>query len=176
MMEYNVLKVRCFVLSVLCLFAMSCSKVSKEQVLVKDTLPKPNYRIDLHVWHRRNAFTEETWNNLKNGATVHYMKHKLVPMFRMFTISFLPKDSIYEYQIGNAELKTYCADTLVETNKLRRFGGPYISIYSGQNGLLDCTDREKLYFNVYYRLKSDTLQSFEPDTIGYEIIMDREEY
>lgn len=153
------------------LFLSACDKKPTAQKVST----QPKYQIDLHVWHRRNSFTAETWSNLKNGTQVHYMRHKLVPMFRMFTIAFQPHDTIYEYQVGRATLKTYCADVLVETNTVRRFGGPDFSIYSGQNGLLDCTDREKLYFNIYHRLKADTTQT-GVDSLAYEIIMDQDEH
>lgn len=151
------------------------SEQTKEKVSKPEEIAKFNYTIDLHVWHRRNAYTAQSWTKIKNHAQVHYFKHKVVPMFRLFHIDLNTKDSSFEYSIGNAILKTYCKDLLIETNASRTFGGSLKFLYSGQKGLLDCTDKEQLRFYVFYRKVGDSLSVFKVDTLNYEIIMDQEE-
>lgn len=154
---------------------VSCtqSQMSEAKVSAPVEVPKLNYTIDLHVWHRRDATTAQTWTHIKNNAQVHYLKHGIVPMFRLFTIELNNPDSSYDCRAGNAVLKTYCKDTLIETNSSRTFGGTLKCLYSGQNGLLDCTDREVLTFFVFYRKAGDTLSSYSVDSLKYEILMDQ---
>ena len=167
-----------FWVGVLLAILTSCteSKQPPQEGQVKAQLPKPQYTIDLHVWHRRDATTAHTWPHISNGAKVHYMKHKLVPMFRLFSAALVAHDTLYEYQLEHAVLKTYCGKALLETNKKLRFGGTENYIYSGQDGLLDCTDREELSFKVYYRRRGDTLSTIQVDSLKYEIILDGGEY
>lgn len=169
-------------ISLFCLMAalVSCSSpetntivmASIEQPIIEKI--KPAYTIDLHVFHRRTPVSY-TWRNIQNNAKVHFTRHGLIPMFRLFSVRFNPKDSLYEYVLQNAELKTYCKKKLVETNRRRQFGGTGNYLYSGQKGLLKCTDRETLSFLVGYRKIGDTLSSYTIDSIRYEIILDKDE-
>jgi hypothetical protein len=135
---------------------------------------KSLYTIYLNMSYRRTS-ESYTWKNIANQAEVHAEKHKLIPAFRLFSVQLNVLDSSYEFALQGASLKSYCKDSLVETNMLRTFGESYRYLYSGKNGLLNCTDWETLSFNVYYRKAGDTLSAFSVDSLRYKIILDRDQ-
>ncbi len=150
---------------------LSCTNPSSNQEKPGEKA-KTLYTIDLNMSYRRTS-ESYTWKNIANQAEVHAEQHKLIPAFRLFSVQLNPLDSSYEFAMEGASLKSYCKDSLVETNTLRTFGESYRYLYSGKNGLLNCTDWEVLSFNVYYRKTGDTLSPYAIDSLRYKIILDR---
>jgi hypothetical protein len=151
----------------------SCME-SKQTKEIAEENTKPIYSINLHIWYRRttDAFT---WKNLTNNSEVHLPKQGLIFAFRLTSVNLIVLDSTYDFFVENAVLKSYCKDSLIETNTSRIFGGPDHSLYSGQNGLLECTDWEELSFKVYYRKSGADISTTRVDSLKYKIILDQTE-
>ncbi len=166
-----------FILLLFTILLNSCSTPTSElsdKPAEREKPTKPLYTLDLHLWHRRTT-TSATWRKIQNHDTVHFAKHGLIPMFRLLSVDLKPLNSTYQFDIYNALLKTYCKDSLIETNTQRRFGNDFNSIYSGKEGLLECTDYEILSFDVTYRKVNDTINPSWVDRVEYRIVLDGEE-